>query len=544
MTNAKIKQVYVDRLLSYNKTKLNSMKKLELLEFAKNCLIPNAENMTKPVMVQELIELKEDLEEGYNQSSKSSKPAIEVGEEVSKDSTQKEVVTNLKNHPAMNWGLPVFSKTQLKSMKRSNLEDFAEKCLITDVKNKSNDMLVNQLLELKERLKAESKLSKPSKPSKPSKLAIKATEQTTEEDTEEATEVPTEEVSEEVSEEDIELSKCETSDDFQKLLRNIRGMIRSDSEDELIDNLDVEQRKLVALIDSYGYSPQVNQQIVRRTLEGLESKIESWFSNDQDEWDIRYRWFNKLFATPIKTIYHRERQKANDVYYAKKMAVSGNLTEINVKEFYLWCKEILTGDLEKARWEDISIALIFSTGRRMGEIHCSAEFSPIPGKNNWLSFKGQSKGKKENDKFNEVFEIATLLPAENVIKALKFLGEKGKRLPSNLENPDETRKNIKQVNRRFSTALSRQMSVVMAKFNFPKFLYGDNRQDGEVFSYKTCRDLYTIASYQSFPNDEKESRSLTNWSYKVLGHSDLATALIYEKVTVTGLEDLINDINA
>jgi hypothetical protein len=73
--------------------------------------------------------------------------------------------------------------------------------------------------------------------------------------------------------------------------------------------------------------------------------------------------------------------------------------------------------LESTNPHELAVGLIAATGRRPHEILARAKFSPIEGKEYWVSFEGQ--GKKRGDK--PVFNIATLYPANYIIEKLNYL---------------------------------------------------------------------------------------------------------------------------
>jgi hypothetical protein len=78
----------------------------------------------------------------------------------------------------------------------------------------------------------------------------------------------------------------------------------------------------------------------------------------------------------------------------------------------------VTGQLlESSDPHELAVGLIAATGRRPHEILARAKFTPIEGEAYQVRFEGQ--GKKRGDK--PVFPIATLYPAEYVIKCLTKL---------------------------------------------------------------------------------------------------------------------------
>jgi hypothetical protein len=82
----------------------------------------------------------------------------------------------------------------------------------------------------------------------------------------------------------------------------------------------------------------------------------------------------------------------------------------------------VTGQLlESADPHKLAVGIIAATGRRPHEIIARAKFAPIEGQAYQVQFEGQ--GKKRNNK--PVFPIATLYPAEYIIKCLYRLRREG-----------------------------------------------------------------------------------------------------------------------
>lgn len=126
-------------------------------------------------------------------------------------------------------------------------------------------------------------------------------------------------------------------------------------------------------------------------------------------------------------------------------------------------------DDEHPDWRDVSIALALVTGRRMSEIHYSAEFKPFEDDDHKVWFKGQLKAKKRTVIYDERFKtikevppgdgglsveeiwfpIPTLVPADLAIDGLKFLQTNGKRISKN--------EPVRTVNSRYSTVLAKRM---------------------------------------------------------------------------------------
>lgn len=99
-------------------------------------------------------------------------------------------------------------------------------------------------------------------------------------------------------------------------------------------------------------------------------------------------------------------------------------------------------------WRDVSCSIALATGRRMAEVHLSAQFRKIGDYE--LGFAGQLKGKTrklEGQKVRDFeFSIPTLLSADLVLAGMEFLEKHDKRFPAT-EEPE-------RVNRRWSKVLN------------------------------------------------------------------------------------------
>lgn len=112
--------------------------------------------------------------------------------------------------------------------------------------------------------------------------------------------------------------------------------------------------------------------------------------------------------------------------------------------------EVVEG--KNPNWIDVSCAIALATGRRMGEVHCSAIFEQSDDYE--IAFRGQLKGKDRKVKIGDkniplrkvTFYIPTLLRADLVCMGLDWLDDKGKRL-----GRDE---DAEIVNRRWSKVLN------------------------------------------------------------------------------------------
>ena len=146
-----------------------------------------------------------------------------------------------------------------------------------------------------------------------------------------------------------------------------------------------------------------------------------------------------------------------------------NSTEID-PDTYL---EITGKLLNSEDLHELAVGIIAATGRRPHEVLARAKFSPVEGKPYHVMFEGQ--GKKRGEK--PVFEIATLYPAEFVIKCLARL----RREPSTkallkevgAQFPSVTQQNIAIGNRR-----NRSLLRVVTEY------FGDKGQSAPVLAFR------------------------------------------------------------
>ncbi|MBD1804080.1 hypothetical protein H6F98_01140 [Microcoleus sp. FACHB-SPT15] len=111
----------------------------------------------------------------------------------------------------------------------------------------------------------------------------------------------------------------------------------------------------------------------------------------------------------------------------------------------------VTGQLlESADPHELAVGLIAATGRRPHEILARAKFVPVEGQPYQVQFEGQ--GKKRNEK--PVFSIATLYPAEYIIKCL-----------SRLRREAATRTLLREVSKEFPGDLVAQNQAIDSRRN-------------------------------------------------------------------------------
>ena len=192
-----------------------------------------------------------------------------------------------------------------------------------------------------------------------------------------------------------------------------------------------------------------------------------------------------------------------------------NRIEIDLTNSLKYAYNILTdvkNGEDKINWLDVSCAVALATGRRMAEVHLSANFELID--NHTVAFKGQLKGKDRKIrvvdkavKLRDVtFKIPTLLPADLVCFALDWLNSKGKRFDKD-EDPE-------RVNRRFSKTLNQAC------------------KDWDIFpederTYHKFRAAYLRAAIIN--NGNVDPYDFTDFAKEVLGDDDESTINAYKR---------------
>ena len=123
---------------------------------------------------------------------------------------------------------------------------------------------------------------------------------------------------------------------------------------------------------------------------------------------------------------------------------------------------------------ELAVGIIAATGRRPHEVIARAKFSPVEGKPYQVMFEGQGKKRGETP----VFEIATLYPADYVIKCLAKL----RREPS-------TKALLKEVAKEFPKSVTRQNVELDKRRNqslnrVVRAYFGDVGQENPVLNFR------------------------------------------------------------
>jgi hypothetical protein len=195
-----------------------------------------------------------------------------------------------------------------------------------------------------------------------------------------------------------------------------------------------------------------------------------------------------------------------------------NRVELDLSPFLKQANEVLrqvaTGaSKEDVEWRDVSCALALVTGRRMGEIHLSGEFTQISEYE--VTFRGQLKGKSRKVKVGEKklalrdyeFSIPTLVKAELVVKGIAWLEANGKRFERD-EEPE-------RVNRRWSKVLSERV--------------GDEWHLFEGMTYHKFRGAYFRACVE---NAQIDPYDWEDYAKSILGDDDSATIKAYKRFVI------------
>lgn len=219
---------------------------------------------------------------------------------------------------------------------------------------------------------------------------------------------------------------------------------------------------------------------------------------------------------------YKERQNTKYRDVVDERSTPENRIELDLSPFLKLAHEVLTqvangATKDEVNWRDVSCALSLVTGRRMGEIHLSGEFSQAS--THEVLFKGQLKGKSRKMKVTAQdgtikqvtlrdyeFRIPTLVAAELVVKGIEWLEANGKRFDKD-EDPE-------RVNRTYSKVLSEKVKewALMDGMTYHKFR-------GAYF--RAC-----VENAQIDPFDWEDYARL------VLGDDDSATIKAYKRFII------------
>jgi len=206
---------------------------------------------------------------------------------------------------------------------------------------------------------------------------------------------------------------------------------------------------------------------------------------------------------------YKENQNTRYRQEVAKRSTKENRVELDLSRYleraYKILTNVATGNDDLIDWRDVSCALALVTGRRMAEIHLSANFEKIDDYK--VAFQGQLKGKtrrvEDTILRNVVFEIPTLVPANLVCFGLQWLDSKGKRFDKS-EDPE-------RVNRRWSKVLSEACKdwSIIPEMTYHKF-----------------RGAYLRAS---IVNSQCDPFDYIDYARAILGDDDESTIKAYQR---------------
>lgn len=171
--------------------------------------------------------------------------------------------------------------------------------------------------------------------------------------------------------------------------------------------------------------------------------------------------------------------------------------------------------LESIDPHELAVGIIAATGRRPHEIIARAKFTPVEGQPYQVQFEGQ--GKKRGDK--PVFPIATLYPAEYVIKCLQRLRREA-----------STKALLKEVANEFPTDLAAQNQAIDSRRNgslnrVVRTYFGDKGDAVPILAFRhgeeqdNCKALR--AAYGALATERDCDRSVGSkmlYYARLLGH--------------------------
>ncbi len=225
------------------------------------------------------------------------------------------------------------------------------------------------------------------------------------------------------------------------------------------------------------------------------------------------------FGNALSYLFSEYKERQNIRYREKvtERRQKPNRVQIDLTNSLKYARNVLIEVVEgkSPNWIDVSCSLALATGRRMGEIHCSAIFELSDDYE--IAYRGQLKGKDRKVRVGEkliplrqaTFFIPTLLPAELVCSGLDWLEQQGKRFSSD-DDPE-------RVNRRFSKVLN---EAVKSWDIFPE----DDR------TYHKFRAAYLRASIANDPT--VDPYDFSDFAKDILGDDDEATINAYKRYEI------------
>lgn len=224
------------------------------------------------------------------------------------------------------------------------------------------------------------------------------------------------------------------------------------------------------------------------------------------------------FGNALSFLFREYKVQQNEVYRQKvtERSTVDNRVELDLTQYITKANDVLTkcfngADLDELEWRDVSCALSLVTGRRMAEIHLSAEF--IEESDYQVIFTGQLKGKGRKVEGQQLrfaeFKIPTLVRAELVVAGLNWLGEHGKRFPKS--------EDVERVNRRWNKVLSERVKE------------GWLILPSDEMTYHKFRGAFLRAS---LVNEDVDAFDYLDFAKSVLGDNDESTIKAYQRFKI------------
>jgi hypothetical protein len=225
------------------------------------------------------------------------------------------------------------------------------------------------------------------------------------------------------------------------------------------------------------------------------------------------------FGNALSYLFSEYKERQN-IRYRRKVTErrqKENRVQIDLTNSLQFAHNILTevAQGKEPNWIDVSCAIALATGRRMGEVHCSATFEFS--EDYEIAFQGQLKGKDRKIKIGAksiplrkaTFYIPTLLPAELVCTGLDYLEAKGKRFSRDSDS--------ERVNRTYSKVLN------LAVKNWDIFPEDER-------TYHKFRAAYLRAC---IANDSTvDPYDFTDYAKDILGDDDESTINAYKRYEI------------
>jgi len=216
--------------------------------------------------------------------------------------------------------------------------------------------------------------------------------------------------------------------------------------------------------------------------------------------------------------------KKAEAYRAKveTRSMPENRIQLNLTQFIKRAHEVLSNP-ENFTWIEVSCAIALTAGRRMAEVHMSANFEPIEGESHLMLFTGQLKGKgrKMGDLplHQHTFTIPTLVPASLVINGLQHLADEGKRVDY---NPKWTYDHITYVTPKVNGRYNKELNLLTKKPQWAVL------PDGAM-TYHKFRGAYLRAC---IVNSKVDPFDYIDYVASIIGDRDESTIKSYQRFSL------------